>query len=284
MALPFKPVARLSSWRRIALHAWPAPRDPTVYSTLQIDMTKALRYLDRVREETGVRVTVTHLVAKAIAAALRRYPESNAIIRRRWVYLRESVDVFVQVATDGGDDLSGTKIAQADAKTIVDLARELNERAERIRAHRDPELERTKNMLDRVPQSLLGWMMKLTETATHVFGIDLTRLGLVPDPFGGAMVSSIAAFGIDWALAPMVPFSRCPIVLLVGTVQPRPLVVDGQVVARPVLIVGTTFDHRLLDGAQAGRLAKVVVEVTEDPETHLGMPPGAAAASRAASA
>ena len=271
MALPFKPVEKLSNWRRIALHTWPAPRDPTVYSTLQIDMTQGLRFLERVRAESGTHVTVTHLVAKAIGNALGRYPETNAIIRGRWIYQRESVDVFVQVSTDDGEDLSGTKVTRVDEKSLVEVARELQQRAERIRAHRDPELETTKRMLDGLPHWLLGWMLKLTEFATHGLGLNLSRFGIKPDPFGTAMVSNVGTFGIDWALAPLVPFSRCPIVLLVGTVQPRPLVVAGEVVARPVLIVGTTFDHRLLDGAQAGRLAKVVTEILSDPEKYLSV-------------
>jgi len=269
MPLPFRKIPRLSSWRRLALHAWPAPRDSTVYSTLQIDMTEAQQFLEQLRRESGYRVTPTHLVAKAIATALHRYPESNAIVRRGWVYQRESVDVFIQVVSDEGEDLSGIKVEHADRKSVVEIARELAERAERIRAHRDPELERTKGMLDRVPNFLLGAMMKLTEFATHGLGLDLTRFGLKPDPFGTVMVSNIGTFGIDWALAPLVPFSRCAIVLLVGTVQPRPLVVDGQVMARPVLIVGVTFDHRLLDGAQSARLAKVVCDVIAHPAAHL---------------
>lgn len=269
MALPFKPVTKLSSWRRIALHTWPAPRDPTVYSTLQIDMTEGLRFLDRLRAETGVHVTVTHLVAKAIGIALRRIPDANAIIRGRWIYQRESVDVFVQISTDDGEDLSGAKITGVDEKSVVQIARELQEKAERIRAHRDPDLEKTKRMLDGLPHWLLGWAMKLTELATHGLGLDLSRFGVASDPFGAAMVSNVGTFGIDWALAPIVPFSRCSIVLLVGTVQPRPLAVAGQVVVRPVLIIGTTFDHRLLDGAQAGRMARIVTEILADPEKQL---------------
>jgi pyruvate dehydrogenase E2 component (dihydrolipoamide acetyltransferase) len=232
-------------------------------------MTRALAFLERLRERSGVRVTVTHLAIKAIAAALRRYPDSNAMIRRGWVYVRETVDVFAQVALEDGEDLGGAKIERADEKSLVEVARELHERVDRIRARRDPELETSKQMLDRVPNWLLGPIMRLTEFASHGLGLDLSGMGLKPDPFGGAMVSSIATFGIDWALAPIVPFSRCPIVLLVGTVQPRPLVVDGRVEARPVLIVGTTFDHRLLDGAQASRLAKVVIDVMSDPEKQL---------------
>jgi pyruvate dehydrogenase E2 component (dihydrolipoamide acetyltransferase) len=241
-------------------------------------MTDSLAFLERARERTGVRVTITHLVIKAIAEALHRHPESNAMIRRGWVELRNQVDVFAQVVTDEGDDLGGIKVERADEKTVVEVAAELGRRVERIRAHDDPELEQSKHMLDRVPNWLLGTVLRLTEHATHTLGLDLTRFGIKPDPFGGAMVSSIATFGLDWALAPMVPFSRCPIVLIVGKVQTRPFVVDGEVRARPVLIVGTTFDHRLLDGAQASRLARVVIEVLSNPAAHLAIPDPVAAA------
>lgn len=256
----------------MALHAWPPPRDPTVYSTLEIDVSEALPFLEEIRGRTGVRVTMTHLVIKAIAEALHRHPECNGIVRRGWVWLREQVDVFAQVVTDEGEDLGGLKIENAAKKSIAEVAAEMQRRVERIRAHDDPELETSKRMLDRVPNFLLGPMMRLTELASHGLGLDLTRFGLKPDPFGGAMVSSIAAFGLDCALAPIVPFSRCPIVLIVGRVQMRPWVVNGEVVARPVLALGATFDHRLLDGAQASRLAKVVFDVIGHPAEILGLP------------
>lgn len=252
----------------MALRAWSPPRDPTVYSTLEVDVSVALAYLERLRRESGVKVTPTHLVAKGIATALRRHPHANAIIRRGWVHLRDSADVFLQVVADGGEDLGGTKIERADERPLVDIARDLTAKAERIRAHRDPELEHTKRTLDRLPIWMLGPVLRATDFATHTLGLDLSAFGVKPDPFGGAMVSNIGTFGIDWALAPIVPFSRCPIVLIVGTVKERPWVVDGAVVARPVLVIGCTFDHRLLDGALASSVARVLMEVVRDPESY----------------
>ena len=42
-------------------------------------------------------------------------------------------------------------------------------------------------------------------------------------------------------------------VLAIGVIAPRALVVDGEVVARPACTLSLTFDHRVLDGAAAGR-------------------------------
>jgi 2-oxoglutarate dehydrogenase E2 component (dihydrolipoamide succinyltransferase) len=35
------------------------------------------------------------------------------------------------------------------------------------------------------------------------------------------------------------------------SINNRPVVVDGQIVIRPVMVVALTYDHRLLDGREA---------------------------------
>jgi pyruvate dehydrogenase E2 component (dihydrolipoamide acetyltransferase) len=55
-------------------------------------------------------------------------------------------------------------------------------------------------------------------------------------------------------------------------VQHRAVVVDGEVVARPVLVLVATADHRVVDGVHAGRMASVVRELLTHPE-RLDHPP-----------
>jgi 2-oxoglutarate dehydrogenase E2 component (dihydrolipoamide succinyltransferase) len=40
-------------------------------------------------------------------------------------------------------------------------------------------------------------------------------------------------------------------VLGMHAIKDRPVVVDGQIVVRPIMIVALTYDHRLLDGREA---------------------------------
>jgi pyruvate/2-oxoglutarate dehydrogenase complex dihydrolipoamide acyltransferase (E2) component len=78
-------------------------------------------------------------------------------------------------------------------------------------------------------------------------------------------VTNVGMFGLPQGFAPLVPFSRAPIVLTVGTVEKRPRVVDDAVRIRPVLPIGATIDHRLLDGYQIGLIARRFREILEDP-------------------
>ena len=52
--------------------------------------------------------------------------------------------------------------------------------------------------------------------------------------------------------------------LAIGVIEPRALVVDGEVVARPACTLSLTFDHRVLDGAAAGRGLTDLVALLHD--------------------
>ena len=48
-------------------------------------------------------------------------------------------------------------------------------------------------------------------------------------------------------------------------IQERPVAVDGQVVVRPMMYVALTYDHRIVDGAEAVRFLVRVRQLVEDP-------------------
>src|SRR5262249_51200548 len=155
-------------------------------------------------------------------------------VSRGRIMLRDSVDIFIQVATSGGGELSGLKIANADKKTVLEIAREAEERGMRIRARRDKQGERTKSLLDRGPARLLGPLMRMLSYLMYDLDLDLSRFGVVKDEFGTAMVTNVGVFGISAAFGPMVPFSRTPMVVLMGKVEDRVVAENGRPVVKPV--------------------------------------------------
>ncbi|KAG6902374.1 hypothetical protein C0995_000936 [Termitomyces sp. Mi166 len=58
-------------------------------------------------------------------------------------------------------------------------------------------------------------------------------------------------------------------VLGMHTIKDRPVVVDGQIVIRPIMVVALTYDHRLLDGREAVTFLVKVKEYIEDPRKML---------------
>lgn len=67
---------------------------------------------------------------------------------------------------------------------------------------------------------------------------------------GTFTVSTLGATGIDWFTPVLNPPQIA--ILGVGQVAERPVVIAGQVVARPMMTLTLVFDHRALDGHPAG--------------------------------
>ncbi|KAJ7104473.1 dihydrolipoamide succinyltransferase [Mycena belliarum] len=58
-------------------------------------------------------------------------------------------------------------------------------------------------------------------------------------------------------------------VLGMHAIKDKPVVVDGQIVIRPIMVVALTYDHRLLDGREAVTFLVRVKEYLEDPRKML---------------
>jgi len=266
---------RLSSWRRMAAVAWSPPDDPTIYGTIDVDMTEALPLLSVLSERSGEHVTVTHLVVKALADTLGKHPECNGMIRGGRIFLRDSVDLSVLVAMEPEDgaerrhdqaiDLSETMVRNADQKSVLAIAAEIRAGARIIRKHQDPFLERTKKLFDLLPPALLGPILRMTVFLEYQLNLDLTRLGVPRDPFGSGMVTSVGMLGITEAFGPIPPFSGVTMLVALGRVEDRPVAIEGRVVVRPIMRITATFDHRFIDGFQGGRLGNTFRRLMADP-------------------
>jgi hypothetical protein len=193
-------------WRKMAVVNWGDAVDPQVYARAEADMGKALEYAWKESQRAGVQITPTHLVLRAVALCLKKHPDAHAVIRWNRVYLRKRVNVFCHVLIPGKKpDLSGVILRDADTKDMVAIARELREKVKAVRKGTDAELARSRRMLDRIPSFLYRIVLRLVCFLQYTLNLNLTRLGIPQDPFGGAAVTSVGSFGIPEAFAPLSP-------------------------------------------------------------------------------
>jgi len=273
----------LSSFRKIALGTWQTAYDPSIYGTLVLRMDRALAYIERFRARTGRRLTVSHLMAKASAMALQACPEANAVLRWNRLYVRQRIGVFFQVLmTDEGEDkadLSGATLYDVEKKSLEELVDEFETKVKLVRARRDPALEKTRGTFQRIPFLLLNTFLKVLSFLSFTLNLDLRAVGISSDPFGSLMITNVGSLGLDTAFAPLVPFSRVPILFAIGEAKDQVLVENGQPAVVKAMSVNATLDHRVIDGFHAARLANVLREWMENPETHFDPLDGGAAVS-----
>ncbi|CAN5924479.1 hypothetical protein BH11MYX4_BH11MYX4_51250 [soil metagenome] len=243
---------RLTGWRKIANAVWNAPADPQVYGALDVDATALLAYIHAARAR-GFHVTATHLVGRAVAHALLAEPDLNVRLVGDRAIPRDSIDVFFITAVDHGRDLTGVKIVDADRKSAVTVARELDERSHKMKDGHDPDFTRAKRTMDALPRALLRPALQLIAWLTGKRALAVRPLGLVASPFGSAMITSVGMFGLPMGFAPLAWMYEVPLLILVGEITEKPVAADGHVEVRHILPITATFDHRYVDGAQLGR-------------------------------
>ena len=266
--LPFE---HASTFRRLAAVAWAAPRDPSIYGTIQVRAERLQAWLEAERARAGEHLTITHAVARAVAILLRRHPDLNAFVLGSRPVLRRDVDVFVQVAIPsaervGETDLSGVVVRQADTKDIAAIAGEVRSGAARIRKGEDAAFKATKDQARILPGWLLGLGLRFVAFLQYRLNLSPKFLGAPRDPFGSAMVTSLGMHGISLGFAPFFPLGVAPLLVLVGAVEDVVIAEDGQPKVVRAFRLNGTMDHRVIDGMHAAVISKELKDILENPD------------------
>jgi pyruvate dehydrogenase E2 component (dihydrolipoamide acetyltransferase) len=261
---------QLSPWRKIAIGTWSKIGDPSIYAMVDLEVAPALEYLEDLKKQSGQRITLSHFVGKAIAETMRRHPSINCLLRWGRLYPRKTIDVFFQVATDQyGKDLSGMTIKNADQKSIPEIAQEMEFRVLQIRKEKDPAFSKMKSNLQWVPGFFTRWILGAAGFINYTLNLWSPALGTPRDAFGGVMVTNIGSLGLDMAFAPLVPYSRVPILIVLGNVREIPVVKEGKVVPAQAIRLCVTIDHRLIDGVHAAKMDRTLKKIFADPRAEL---------------
>ena len=189
-----------------------------VTSFWEVDMSQIQRLREknkRLYEERGAKLTYLGFIVKAVADNLRRHPVLNAAVQGQSIIYRGQINIGIAVALEWG--LIVPVIKKADELSLLGIAKTMADLAERAR----------------------GKKLKPDEVQQGTFTI--TNPGVFGSYVGAPIINQ-----------PQVA------ILGVGAIEKRPKVVqmeDGTdaVVPRMMTMLSMTYDHRIVDGADADR-------------------------------
>jgi pyruvate dehydrogenase E2 component (dihydrolipoamide acetyltransferase) len=241
---------------------------------MEIEAPQLLEYIGKVRDATGQHVTPVDLVGRAAGKVLEALPGLNGRVAFGSFLQSPTIDCFfvVSLRTDPvtgaeatGTDLSGAVVRRVNEKPPWVIAKELTDRAKRIRHDEDPQFKQAKAMVRGLPPLLLRPVLDAIGFVTESLQLPLPFLGLEARPYGSILVSNVGTYGLDSAAAPWPTFCHVPFGILMGAVTDKVLARDGQCVIRPVLPLTIGLDHRFVDGYQAATMARIFREYLADP-------------------
>lgn len=212
---------------RSMAQAWSTIPMVTQFDKADVTEMESLRKKYGARaEKRGGKLTMTAILLKVAAAALKAFPKFNASVdtQTNEVVFKDYVHVAVAVDTPTG--LLVPVIRDVDKKGVIQLGIELGEIAAKAR--------------DR----------KLTPEEMQGASFTISNLGGI----GGTGFTPI----VNWPEVAILGVSR-------SEMQPVWNPEQGAFEPRNVMPFSLTYDHRLIDGADAARFCRFIAEMLEDP-------------------
>ncbi|MEN9961789.1 MAG: hypothetical protein RIS66_202 [Actinomycetota bacterium] len=107
-------------------------------------------------------------------------------------------------------------------------------------------------------------MLELAKAIENLAAVAREGKTTPADMKGGTItITNIGVFGVDTG-TPILNPGEVGIVAL-GSIRPKPWVVNNEIQVRQVTTIGATFDHRVVDGDVASRFVQDVASVMEEP-------------------
>ncbi len=251
--------------RKLAIASWDAPREPNIYGRLSLDAEPALAYVEHLRKASGEKVTLTTVVGKAVAMALREMPSLNGYLRFDTYVPHERVSVAFLVAFEDGKNLAKAKVDDLDKKSVLEATVELRQLAEKLHKGKDDAFNKSMGPVRLLPVWVIRRLLRFVGFVSTRLGWSVPSLGIEAFPFGSCVITNVGVFGLDEGYVPPTPFAGAPLYVLIGAVKDAPMAVNGEVVVRKQLTLTATIDHRYMDGAQGATLANTVRKVLANP-------------------
>lgn len=206
-------------------YAWVSIPHVTQFDKADITELEVLRKkYSALSEKEGGKLTITAILLKIIASALKKFPQFNSSIdmEKKEIIYKHYYNIGIAVDTDRG--LLVPVIRDVDKKNVVQLAVELNEISKKARDK---------------------------------------KLSLEDMQGGNFSISNLGGIG-GTAFTPIV---NSPEVAILGVSRgsKEAALIDGEFKPRLMLPLSLSYDHRIIDGADAARFLRWVVEALENP-------------------
>ena len=207
-----------------------------VHTVFKVDFTKIVKLREKEKskyeQRNGVKLTYMPFITRAAIATLRKMPIVNAQMEGDAIRYPANINVGIAVALEWG--LIVPVIKQAEEKNFLGIARAIADLAERAR----------------------GKKLKPDEVGSGTFTI--TNPGIFGEQFGTPIINQ--------------PESA---IMGVGGLFKEPAVVTGadgadSIAIRSFLHLTLGFDHRIIDGADAGKFMAEVKKYLENWSEDIG--------------
>ena len=245
--------------------------ESVVYFDSYVNAEPLLEYLQHPASKARG-VDLTHAVVAASAIGQLENPQMNRFVAGRRLYQRKGVFITFSMKRKKLDRAAKVAISKLEATaedTFDSFASRMGGNIKEERSDKKTYTDKELDLFLLFPRPVLRFFVALVRT--------LDYYNLLPNAFikGDAMytsmvVANLGSLNMGAGYHHLYEWGTCPLFLMVGKIEERPVVENGEVVVRKMLHLRYSFDERIDDGLNARFGIDSVARVLADPYKNLG--------------
>ena len=258
-------IRNIHPYRRIMAYIMPTRVESVVFFDTHVKADRLLEFVQKARED--FHVDITHCLVAAAGVGLAENPKMNQFVIGRRMYQRKGRFVTFSMKRAKGDKkakLATVKLELKDGESFRDFCGRINEQIGVERSDEVTYADKEFALFNAVPRAL---MVKLVR-----FFYWLDYHNLLPNSFikndglyTSMFIANLGSVKMGAGYHHLYEWGNCPLFMMTGAIEERPVVVDGELTTEKILPIRWTYDERIDDGLTASHGITSVKNALEDP-------------------
>lgn len=267
-------VTKIHPYRKMIPYMWEGGDASVVYYDDYVKADALLDFIKRSRENSHV--DMIHCLVAAVAKGLQENPKMNQFIAGNRLYVRNHAAITFSMKRQKMNKeakLSAVKMFFEPGESFEELCERINGNITVERSEKETYTDKELGIMTRLPRPVLRFCIKFVKWVDYY---SLLPWGFIKNDafYSSVFIANLGSLGMRAAYHHLYDYGNCPLFLMVGRVEDRPVVVDGKVVPQKTLHLRYSYDERIDDGLTSKYGMQTVREVLEDPDTFLAGSPG----------
>ena len=263
-------LGRIHPYRRLMPYIMRTRTESVVYFDHYVDATKLLEYVAQAKEKFGA--DMTHCIVAAGAVGLAEVPTMNQFVMGRRLYQRRGTHMAFSAKRkqlDKRAKLAVVKLEIPETESFRDFCGRVTAKIGVERSGDRTYADKEYDLFNMVPRPVLNAAVTLFRwldyhnVLPHSF---IESDGMYCSIF----VANLGSLGMGAGFHHLYEWGNCPAFCMVGKVEDRPVVVDGEIVVQPSLHIRWSYDERIDDGLGARFGMDAISRVLANPFEELG--------------
>ncbi len=261
---------KMHPFRRMLGYIMPTRSESVVFFDREVRAEKLIDYIAQTREH--FHCDVTHIGLASVAKAFEVSPVMNRFVVGRRLYHRKGLWLSTSVKRKKKGKkakLAAVKLELPAHENFEGMCKRLNEKINVERSNKVTYSDKELNLFEYIPRPILRVAVKFFHW--------LDYYNFLPASFirNDAMhcslfLANLGSLGMDAGYHHLYEWGTCPLFMMVGKIEERPVVEDGKVVVGKVIRIRFTLDERIEDGLNAHIGIEKLAHTFEDPFEVLG--------------